>query len=66
MPRMSAALVAAFSVAFGLSAAQAQDTIKIGVILPFSGQFADPGIQLDSGIKTYMALHGDEVAGKRR
>jgi len=64
MPRMRAALVAAVSVAFGLSAAQAQDTVKIGLILPFSGQFADPGIQLDSGIKTYMAMHGSEVAGK--
>jgi len=65
MPRMRAALLAATTIAFGLSAASAQDTVKIGVILPFSGQFADPGIQLDSGIKTYMALHGDEVAGKK-
>jgi branched-chain amino acid transport system substrate-binding protein len=65
MPRILAAFLAAFSVIFGLSAAQAQDTVKIGVILPFSGQFADPGIQLDRGIMTYMALHGDEVAGKK-
>jgi branched-chain amino acid transport system substrate-binding protein len=65
MTRILAALVGAFSLLLGLSAASAQDTIKIGVIVPFSGQFADPGIQLDSGIKTYMALHGDEVAGKK-
>jgi branched-chain amino acid transport system substrate-binding protein len=65
MSRIRAAVAAAFSVVFGLSAAQAQDTIKIGVILPFSGQFADPGIQLDRGIMTYMALHGDEVGGKK-
>jgi branched-chain amino acid transport system substrate-binding protein len=62
---MLAAILAASTVAFGLSAAQAQDTIKIGVINAYTGQFADPGIQLDSGIKTYMALHGDEVAGKK-
>jgi branched-chain amino acid transport system substrate-binding protein len=46
-------------------AARAQQTIKIGVILPFSGQFADTGIQIDNGIKLYMQQHGDTVAGKK-
>jgi branched-chain amino acid transport system substrate-binding protein len=45
--------------------AQAQKTLKIGVILPYSGQFADTGAQLDSGIKLYMQQHGDTVAGKK-
>jgi branched-chain amino acid transport system substrate-binding protein len=45
--------------------AAAQDTIKIGVILPYSGQFADTGNQLDNGIKLYMKQHGDTVAGKK-
>ena len=45
--------------------ADAQDTIKIGVILPYSGQFADTGVQLDNGIKLYMRQHGDTVAGKK-
>src|SRR5882724_5776705 len=39
--------------------------IKLGVIAPFSGQFADTGIQLDNGIKLYMKQHGDTVAGKK-
>ena len=55
-------------IAAGLLAAgpvQAQDTVKIGVILPFSGQFADPGAQIDNGIKLYMKQHGDTVAGKK-
>jgi branched-chain amino acid transport system substrate-binding protein len=43
----------------------AQETVKIGVILPFSGQFADTGVQLDNGIKLYMQQHGDTVAGKK-
>src|SRR6201989_1317423 len=47
------------------TAARAEDTIKIGVILPFSGQFADTGVQLDNGIKLYMKQHGDTVAGKK-
>ena len=49
----------------GAPEARAQQTIKIGVILPFSGQFADTGIQLDNGIKLYMQQHGDTVAGKK-
>jgi branched-chain amino acid transport system substrate-binding protein len=49
----------------GTSAVNAQQTIKIGLILPFSGQFADPGAQADNGIKLYMQQHGDTVAGKK-
>ena len=30
-----------------MSAAQAQQPLKIGVILPYSGQLADPSAQLD-------------------
>ena len=46
-------------------AAAAQETIKIGVILSLSGQFADTGVQMDNGIKLYMKQHGDTVAGKK-
>ncbi len=45
--------------------AQAQMTLKIGVILPYSGQFADTGAQLDNGIRVYMQQHGDMVAGRK-
>jgi branched-chain amino acid transport system substrate-binding protein len=45
--------------------ANAQDTIKIGVILSLSGQFADAGIQMLNGVKTYMKEHGESVAGKK-
>jgi branched-chain amino acid transport system substrate-binding protein len=50
---------------FGASSAGAQQTIKIGLILPYSGQFADPGAQADNGIKLYMQQHGDTVAGRK-
>lgn len=46
-------------------AAQAEGTVKIGVILPYSGQFADTANQIDNGIKLYMQKHGDTVAGKK-
>lgn len=45
--------------------AQAQDTIKVGVIAAFSGPFADYGKQMEGGIKAWMAQHGDTVAGKK-
>ena len=46
-------------------AANAEDTVKIGVIISYSGQFADTGAQMDNGIKLYMKQHGDTVAGKK-
>ena len=45
--------------------AQAQETIKVGLIAPFSGPFADYGKQMEAGIKTYMKIHGDKVGGKK-
>jgi branched-chain amino acid transport system substrate-binding protein len=58
----SLALAAVFAAA---SAAYAQQTVKIGMINVVSGQFADAGIQLDNGVRTYMQAHGDTVAGKK-
>ncbi|HET7164654.1 MAG TPA: ABC transporter substrate-binding protein [Pseudolabrys sp.] len=45
--------------------ANAQETIKIGVISAYSGQFADTAAQIDNGIKLYMKQHGDTVAGRK-
>lgn len=45
--------------------ADAQGTIKIGLVMPYSGQFADLTNQIDNGIKVYMQEHGDKVAGKK-
>jgi branched-chain amino acid transport system substrate-binding protein len=49
----------------GTASAGAQETIKIGVINPYSGQFADTAAQMDNGFKLYMKQHGDTVAGKK-
>lgn len=50
---------------FGAASAQAQDSIKVGLIAPFSGPFADYGKQMEGGIKAYMAQHGDSAGGKK-
>jgi branched-chain amino acid transport system substrate-binding protein len=55
---IAAAMLAAAS-------AHAQQSVKVGIILAYSGQFADPSAQMDNGIKLYMQQHGDTVAGKK-
>ncbi|MFA7413322.1 MAG: ABC transporter substrate-binding protein [Rhizobium sp.] len=45
--------------------ALAQETVKIGLILPMTGPFASTGRQVEAGVRAYMALHGDTVAGKK-
>jgi branched-chain amino acid transport system substrate-binding protein len=58
-------LIALAALLLGSTSAGAQGTIKIGMINVYSGQFADAGIQMDNGAKTYMQQHGDTVAGKK-
>lgn len=45
--------------------AGAQEAVKIGLILPMTGPFASTGRQVEAGVRAYMALHGDTVAGKK-
>jgi branched-chain amino acid transport system substrate-binding protein len=47
------------------SANAQQQTIKIGLILEYSGQFADIATQVDNAVKLYMKQNGDTVAGKK-
>jgi branched-chain amino acid transport system substrate-binding protein len=58
--------VAAFALLapLAVSSASAQ-TVKIGLIMPYSGQFADTATQMDNAIKLYMKQHGDTVAGRK-
>src|SRR3954465_1585760 len=65
MDRRVLGLGCAVALLLGGSSAHAQGTVKIGLINVLSGQFADAGIQLDNGVKTYMKQHGDSVAGKK-
>jgi branched-chain amino acid transport system substrate-binding protein len=58
-------MVLAASCALVSFSAQAQQTIKIGLILPLSGPFADYGNQINRGMKLYMQRNGDTIAGKK-
>jgi branched-chain amino acid transport system substrate-binding protein len=53
------------AVALAGASANAQQALKVGVVMSFSGQFADPGAQIDNGIKLYMKQNGDTVAGRK-
>jgi branched-chain amino acid transport system substrate-binding protein len=55
---------AALGAAVSMPAA-AQDTVKIGLILPMTGPFASTGRQIDTAVKVYMAKHGNTVAGRK-
>ncbi|WP_051048767.1 ABC transporter substrate-binding protein [Rhodopseudomonas sp. B29] len=61
---LRAAAVALLGAASTL-AAQAQETVKVGLILPMTGGQASTGKQIDNAIKLYMKQHGDSVAGKK-
>jgi branched-chain amino acid transport system substrate-binding protein len=59
-----AAACAVLALAVG-DRAWAQDTVKIGFILPMTGQQQSTGKQEAAAAKLYMAQHGDTVAGKK-
>ena len=65
MHRILAGLGVSVALLLASAPAGAQGTVKIGLINVLSGQFADAGIQMDNGVKTYMKEHGDTIAGKK-
>jgi branched-chain amino acid transport system substrate-binding protein len=65
MRKMMIGATVALGAALAATSAQAQSTLKVGVVMSYSGQFADPGAQIDNGIKLYMKQNGDTVAGRK-
>ena len=47
------------------SGANAEPSIKIGLIMPMTGALASNGKQIVAAAKLYMQQHGDTVAGKK-
>jgi branched-chain amino acid transport system substrate-binding protein len=66
LSRAAIGFAMAGAVASALAApARAEDTVKIGLILPMTGGQASTGKQIDNAIKLYMQQTGDTVAGKK-
>ncbi|MBV8826653.1 MAG: ABC transporter substrate-binding protein, partial [Hyphomicrobiales bacterium] len=65
MRKTTTLALCALAAVFAATCAHAQQPLKIGVILPYSGQFADGATQMDNAIKLYVQQHGDTVAGRK-
>jgi branched-chain amino acid transport system substrate-binding protein len=59
------AVIAAAPIMLGVTAALAQEAIKIGLILPMTGAFTTTGKQVEAGVRFYMQQNGASVAGKK-
>src|SRR6202158_4986366 len=62
---LQAAAAVALAGAVALAPARAQETVKIGLVIPMTGIAASTGKQIDNAIKLYMLQNGDTVAGKK-
>src|SRR6202046_760849 len=60
-----AAALAVAIAATAAGSAAAQDTVKIGLVMPMTGTVGAAGQEVVAAIKLYMAQHGDTVAGKK-
>ena len=47
------------------SSTNAQNVVKIGMVMPMTGTLAGAGQQVIAGARLYIKQHGDTVAGKR-
>jgi branched-chain amino acid transport system substrate-binding protein len=65
MQRRTILLAGIAAASLWVAPVHAQNTIKIGLIMPYSGQFADTATQMDNAINLYMKQNGDTVAGKK-
>ncbi len=63
--RMTGKLLGALALGALAGVASAQGVVKLGMVAPFSGPFAEYGQQMLGGMKAYMKIHGDSVAGKK-
>src|SRR6201998_2766756 len=58
-------LLALTATAINARSAAAQETVKIGIVIPMTGTSAAVGREISDATKLYMAQHGNTVAGKK-
>ena len=63
--RLLTAVAAIAAIASSACGAGAQDTVKIGLILPMTGPQASTGKQIDAAVRLYMLQNGATAAGKK-
>ncbi|MEO8486199.1 MAG: ABC transporter substrate-binding protein [Betaproteobacteria bacterium] len=62
--RLLGALSAAFALAFVATQALAQDKVKVGLMLPYTGTFAALGNAITNGFKLAVAEQGGKLGGR--
>src|SRR5262249_20568362 len=58
------ALAAIASIALASANAMAEETVKVGLILPVTGPFTTTGKQVEAGARFYMQQNGATVDGR--
>jgi branched-chain amino acid transport system substrate-binding protein len=58
---LAALAAAAFAVTYAWQASAQQQTVKIGVILTYSGPLAEAGDEIDKGLSLYAKMHGNDL-----
>lgn len=63
---LSTLLVAVLALlGFASGCNKSEDSIKIGVIAPFSGPFASSGAEIEAGMRAYLKQHGDTLENRK-
>ena len=65
MLRTSSTIAIVLAAGLASTGAFAQDTVKIGIVMPLTGGLGPVGKQVTAAAKLYVAQHGATVAGKK-
>jgi branched-chain amino acid transport system substrate-binding protein len=65
LKRLVSVAVAGAAILAAAGIVRAEGVVKLGFVGEFSGPFAQYGQQILGGMKAYMKVHGDTVAGKK-
>ncbi|MFZ4531582.1 MAG: ABC transporter substrate-binding protein [Alsobacter sp.] len=65
LERRSLLIAAATAALLGAGSAQAQETVKIGLILPMTGASSTTGKQAEAAARLFLQQNGTTVAGKK-
>jgi branched-chain amino acid transport system substrate-binding protein len=57
--------IAALGLILGWTGIASAETVKVGLIVPFSGEYADWGAKTKGGVEVYQKLHGTSVNGNQ-
>src|SRR6202022_4780667 len=58
-------LIAVAIIALASASAMAEETVKVGLILPMTGAFTTTGKQVEAGARFYMQQNGTTVDGRK-